>query len=83
MEDQLPRLLEQAQGRGTAILPLLVAPSMFHHLEHLACFKPFNPMSRTLSKMGTAERQEFLLKVAETVEEVIRRRRSGGKDIQL
>jgi hypothetical protein len=84
MDDQLPRLLEQAQKRGTAILPLLVEPSMFHHLPKLACFKPFNPMSRTLIQMRTAELREFLLSVAETVEEVIRRRRAGsGGDVVL
>jgi hypothetical protein len=83
MEEQLPRLLEQAQERGTAILPLLVEPSMLRHHPHLACFKPFNPMSRPLSRMTVPERQEFLLKVAETVEEVIRRRRADGGDIQL
>jgi TIR domain len=84
MEDQLPRLLEQAQKRGTAILPLLVEPSMFYHLPKLACFKPFNPMTRTLIKMTTAELREFLLLVAETVEEVIRRRRAGsGGDVLL
>jgi TIR domain len=85
MEDQLPRLLEQAQERGTAILPLLVRPSMFYHLPKLACFKPFNPASRTLVRMGAAEREEFLLSVAEVVEEVIRRRRAGssGGDVEL
>jgi TIR domain len=84
MEDQLPRLLEQAQKRGTAILPLLVEPSMFYHKSKLACFKPFNPMSRTLIRMGAAELREFLLSVAETVEEVIRRRRAGsGGDVLL
>jgi hypothetical protein len=84
MEDQLPRLLEQAQERGTAILPLLVRPSMFYHLPKLACFKPFNPISRTLVRMGAAEREEFLLSVAEMVEEVIRRRQAGsGGDVQL
>jgi hypothetical protein len=85
MEDQLPRLLEQAQERGTAILPLLVRPSMFYHLPKLACFKPFNPSSRTLVRMGVAEREEFLLSVAEMVEEVIRRRLAGssGGDVEL
>ncbi len=71
MEDQLPRLLEQAQERGTAILPLLVEPSMFFHLPQLACFKPFNPVSRTLIQMRTAELREFLLSVAEMVEDVL------------
>ena len=85
MEDQLPRLLEQAQNRGTAILPLLLRPSMFYHLPKLSCFKAFNPTPRTLVRMGTAEREEFMLSVAETVEEVIRRRRAkrSGGDMRL
>lgn len=82
MEDQLPRLLEQAQARGAAILPLLLEPSMFFRLPHLACFKPFNPGNRTIIRMGAAERKEFLLGVAEDIDEIIRRQLSGG-DIQL
>lgn len=46
MEDQLPRLLARAQEEdGTAILPLLVRPSLFSDLPYIYRFKPFKPYS--------------------------------------
>jgi hypothetical protein len=76
MEDQLPLLLDRAESEGTAILPLLVRPSLFYTLPHLYRFKAFNPTSKTLIEMERpGEKERFLVSVAEAVQEVVRYRR--------
>lgn len=84
MENELPQLLARAQDAGTAILPLLVRPSLFSTVEHLSRFKPFNPTDKTLVEMDRpGERERFLLLVAQEVQEEIRRRRAGSGDDRL
>lgn len=76
MEDQLPDLLARAEDEGTAILPLLVRPSLFRNLPQLNRFKPFNPTRKTLIEMERpGEKERFLVSVAEAVQEEVRRRR--------
>jgi len=84
-ESQLPQLLARAEAEDeTAILPLLVKPSLFHSLPHLYRFKAFNPTSKTLIEMRAGERERFLVSVAEAVQEEVRRRRAGrAGDVQL
>lgn len=85
MEDQLPHLLARAKVENrTAILPLLVKPSLFSSIPHLYRFKPFNPTPKTLIEMRLGEKERFLVSVAEAVQEEVRRRRMGGSgDLQL
>jgi len=84
MKDQLPSLLAHAAEAGTAIMPLLVKPSLFYNLPHLYRFKPFNPTPKTLIDMRSGERERFLVSVAEAVaEEVFHRRTGHGDDLQL
>jgi ketosteroid isomerase-like protein len=81
MEDQLPPLLAQAKEGGTAILPLLVRPSLFFTLPHLYQFKPFNPTSKTLIEMERpGEKERFLVLVAEAVQEEVRQRREHASN---
>lgn len=84
-ENQLPQLLAQAEAEdGTAILPLLVKPSLFYSLPHLYRFKPFNPTPKTLIEMRAGEKERFLVSVAEAVQEEVRRRRTGrAGDVRL
>lgn len=86
MENQLPQLLARAHEQsGTAILPLLVRPSMFSSVPHLYRFKPFNPTPKTLIEMERpGEKERFLVTVAQAVQEEVRRRQAGrGGGIQL
>jgi hypothetical protein len=85
VEDQLPQLLARAEMEdGTAIMPLLVKPSLFFSLPHLRRFKPFNPTPKTLIDMRAGEKERFLVSVAEAVQEEVRRRRAGrAGDVQL
>jgi TIR domain-containing protein len=85
MKDQLPYLLARAEEKDrTAILPLLVKPSLFHTLPHLYRFKPFNSTPKTLIEMRPAEKGRFLVAVAEAVLEEVRRRQAGSAgDLQL
>lgn len=81
MEGQLPQLLSRAKDHGTAILPLLVKPSMFSTIPELSRFQPFNPTTKTLIEMGRpGERERFLVSVAKAVQDEVRHRRtdSGG-----
>ena len=83
MRNQLPLLLAHAAQAGTAIMPLLVKPSLFHTLPHLYRFKPFNPTPKTLIDMRAGERERFLVAVAEAVEDEVRRHGSRRNDPQL
>ena len=82
MRNQLPLLLARAAAKGTAIMPLLVKPSLFRTLPHLYRFKPFNPTPKTLVDMRSGEREAFLVSVAEAVEEEVRRHASRGNNPQ-
>lgn len=83
MEDELPKLLARAEEEdGTAILPLLVRPSMFAMVPYLYRFKPFNPYRRvqkTLVEMERpGEKERFLVTVADAVAELVQRRRGSA-----
>jgi hypothetical protein len=64
VEYELPRLLEQAASGGTQIIPVLVSYCLFKS-SRLSQFQAVNPPDRPLIAMGTAERDQTLMKVAE------------------
>jgi hypothetical protein len=90
-EGQLTQLLSRAKDHGTAILPLLVKPSMFSTVPELSRFLPFNPISKTLDEPKTliemvrpGEKERFLVSVAKAVqEEVHHRRADSGGDLHV
>ena len=51
MDQELPRLLAGAAGRGTTIMPVIVAPSLYETVPSLSQFQAANPPSRPLSAM--------------------------------
>lgn len=75
MQGELPQILAHAEDDGAVILPLLVKPSTFDIVPGLSRFQVLNPTHKTLAEMRPAERDRFLTSVAETVEQVVRRRR--------
>ena len=66
--DELPPLLKQAQSENTIILPLIVRPSRFTKDKNLSGFQSINDPNKPLSKLGTNEQEELLVKLTDTVE---------------
>jgi hypothetical protein len=66
MNDEVPTLLQQAESRGTVIIPLIVAPSLFGQ-SMLSRFQAVNPPEVPLSKLNSYKRDEILVKVATSI----------------
>jgi hypothetical protein len=63
MNDEVPVLLRNAEERGTVIMPLIVAPSLFSK-SVLSGFQPVNSPDEPLSKLSTYKRDEVLVRLA-------------------
>jgi uncharacterized protein len=66
INDEVPALLHQAESRGTFIIPLIVAPSLFGQ-SMLSRFQAINPPEAPLSKLKSYKRDEVLVKVATSI----------------
>jgi nucleoside phosphorylase len=69
MNDEVPALLRQAESRGTVIIPLIVAPSLFGQ-SILNSFQAINTPETPLSKLNSFKRDEVLVKVATSINEL-------------
>jgi TIR domain len=47
-KEEIPRLLAQEQQKGTIILPVIVTPSWFEHIDSLAQFQSEEPLGRQI-----------------------------------
>lgn len=71
-KDELPPLLDAADNEGATIIPVLVKPSAFQHIEDLAKFQAANDPSRTLIEMDEGECDRFLVNLIGTIIDKIR-----------
>jgi hypothetical protein len=67
LDEELPRLLSQAESRGTIIIPLIITHCMF--VGSLDIFQPANPPERPLELMSMAEVNQILAKLARTIQQ--------------
>jgi hypothetical protein len=73
MDRELPRLLDGAASRGTTIMPVIVAPSLFETMSSLSRFQAANPPSRPLSAMRASEWNKVLVDLALEIHRVVSR----------
>lgn len=62
--DELPPLLEAAEKEGATILPVILSPSMFHHVPHLSQFQAVNDPSAPLIALRKSEQEKIFHEVA-------------------
>ena len=65
--NELPPLLRAAQEGGMIVLPIIVKPSFINYIPDLAQFQAVNYLSEPLVSMSEGQREEVLVKVAETI----------------
>ena len=69
MKDEVPILLQNAETRGTAIMPLIIAPSLFSQ-SSLNRFQTVNSPASPLSKLNSHQRDEILVSLATSINEI-------------
>jgi TIR domain len=70
MKREVPALLRNAESRGIAVIPLIVAPSLFSQ-SVLGRFQAINPPDSPLSKLSTYRRDEILVRLATLIASII------------
>lgn len=71
MDQELPRLLAGAASRGTIIMPVIAAPSMFQATPSLSRFQAVNPPNRPLSAIRPAEWNKVLTDLANEIHRAV------------
>jgi len=71
MDQELPRLLAGAANRGTIIMPVIAAPSLFGTMPSLSRFQAVNPPNRPLSAMRPSEWNKVLADLANEIHRVV------------
>jgi TIR domain len=79
MKKEVPALLRNAESRGTAVIPLIAAPSLFGQ-SVLGCFQAINSPESPLSKLRPYQREEILVRLAESIASRIERCRTLPRD---
>lgn len=72
VNNELPPLLKRAEKNGLTILPIIVKPCRFLSDENLSVFQALNPPSLPLSKMSESQREELYVKIADTIDSIIK-----------
>jgi len=71
--NELPHLLEAAKNDGATILPLILKPSRFSQDKILSVFQAVNNPEKPLSKLSVAEQDEVLLKLTDSIAELMKK----------
>jgi hypothetical protein len=66
MNEEIPSLLRSTERRGTAVIPLIVAPSLFNQ-SVLRSFQGINSPEAPLSKLSSYKRDEILVNLATSI----------------
>jgi TIR domain len=72
MKKEVPALLRTAESRGTVIMPLIIAPSLFSQ-SSLGCFQAVNSPASPLSKLNSHKRDEVFVRLATLIDEIAHR----------
>ena len=67
MNDEVPVLLQAAETRGTLIMPLIIAPSLFGQ-SSLSCFQSVNSPASPLAKLSSHQRDQVLVRLATSID---------------
>jgi len=66
--EELPRILEQAENRSTAVYSLILRPCRYGR-SPLSKFQSFNSPDQSLYKLKGYEREELLVRVVDIIED--------------
>ncbi|HEU5377748.1 MAG TPA: TIR domain-containing protein [Ktedonobacteraceae bacterium] len=66
IEGELPALLDRARASGTAIIPVILSPSLFNH-TNLRMFRAINSPEHPISSMNPDEQEHMFTKVSQTI----------------
>ena len=72
MNDEVPALLRNAESRGTAVIPLIVGPSLFN-ASVLSRYQTINSPDAPLSGMSAVKRDEILVRLATSISSSLQR----------
>jgi hypothetical protein len=72
--NELPPLLAAAESEGAVILPVIVSPSRFQHIESLSQFQAVNSPWRPLTRMTRGAQEEVFVKITEVIENALQRK---------
>ena len=67
-EDELPKLLESAENKGTVILSLIVNHSRFTSTPSLSRYQAINPPDKPLASLDKAEQERVLVELTKAIE---------------
>lgn len=70
--DELPPLLQAAEQNGAVILPIIVSPCLFSHIQHLAQFQAVNDPASSLVNVPYGEQEAVMVRVADTILSIAR-----------
>lgn len=66
LKGEMSSLIENANSKGTAVVPVIVSPSLFEQTE-FARYQAANPPRNPLAGMTSAEREQFFGRLVETL----------------
>jgi len=73
VDNELPPLLEQAEKRGTKIIPLVLRPCRFARDESLRSFQALNDPARPIAQLPREEQEAYFDKLSAYVERLFPR----------
>jgi len=65
--NELPKLLESAQKKGTRLISLILSPCLYSEFDSLNMFQAINTPDKSLIKCQPYEQEEFLVKMCNEI----------------
>lgn len=75
IDNELPPLLKKAEEKGLVILPVVIKPCRFKQDENLSRYQCINNPEIPLSKMLESDREELYVKVVDSIEGILNRKK--------
>lgn len=69
--NELPKLLQKAEIEGTKILSVIISPCRFTKTKDISKFQAVNSPDKTLLECTEAEKERFMLKLMDDIEDYI------------
>jgi hypothetical protein len=70
-ENELPPLLDAAVKDGLVVIPIILSPSRFAHIQTLKQFQTANPPDLPLLMMKKVDQEELFVKVSQMIEDAL------------
>lgn len=71
VDNELPPLLKKAEENGLKIIPVILKPCRFSKDDNLSVFQAINNPSTPLSKMSDSDREEFYVKIVDSIDTIL------------